>query len=105
MHTVLHIVETFEIRTPYSGAYVDTSSEYVHLAVFGNDTVEGLHQVSESRFPADDYLLTAPGFGSAAFWIELGAIMDIGPLSVGTSVQELFNTVYIWKPHNISSLI
>jgi hypothetical protein len=51
-----------------------------------------------------DYILEAPSFVATTVGFDLGAILDIGPLSVGISVRDLFNTRYQWYATNFNTL-
>ena len=99
---VVGYAHTFDIGSLDLHVGADFRPMYKFKTPFApSDLIKGMIR---GEMPSIDLLFNAPGFVATTFGIDLGAIVDLGPLSVGIAVKDLFNTKYEWHAHNISGI-
>jgi hypothetical protein len=99
---VIGYAHTFDIGSLDLHVGADLRPMYKYKTPFApSDLIKGMIR---GEMPSIDLLLNAPGFVATTVGIDLGAIVDLGPLSVGMAVKDLFNTRYEWSAHNINGI-
>ncbi|MAG13955.1 MAG: hypothetical protein CMN78_05110 [Spirochaetales bacterium] len=99
---IIGYAHTFNLRALGLHVGADFRPMYKFKTPFApSDLIKGM---INGQMPSADFLLTAPGFVATAFGVDLGAIVELGPLSVGLAIKDLFNTKYKWQPHNIGAI-